>query len=215
MKKQGTVIRWEDERGFGFIRSPQTAADIFFHIKDFSGGEHGAPRVGLAVTFEELHVGGKGPRAVAVVAGTGRATARQAQPASRPAHRARRPVPHPTRPAAVSGAWFALPLMAAYAAVLCWAVWQRHLPGWVLPASLLLNVATFFAYWLDKYAATQRRWRTPEVHLHAWALAGGWGGAWFAQQVLRHKTRKASFINTYWLAVVCHCGAVGVWVAKV
>lgn len=101
--------------------------------------------------------------------------------------------------------------MAGYAAVLCWAVWLRHLPWWVLPASLLLNMATFVVYWMDKCAAQKRHWRTPEVHLLAWSLAGGWCGAWFAQRILRHKVSKASFVSQYWLVVIVHCAAVGVW----
>jgi uncharacterized membrane protein YsdA (DUF1294 family) len=37
------------------------------------------------------------------------------------------------------------------------------------------------------------KWRIKEDTLHVWSLAGGWPGAWFAQQVLRHKSRKESF----------------------
>lgn len=211
MKKQGKVIRWDDERGFGFIRSPQTSADIFFHIRDFRGGDPAGLRIGLPVTFEEIHVGGKGPRAVAVQDGSPRLAAASTRPAARPPARKawRRPAKRPARTASSAGTWFALVLMTGYATALCWAVWQRHLPWWVLPVSLLLNMATFFVYWVDKYAAEQRHWRTPEVHLHAWALAGGWGGAWFAQRVLRHKVSKESFMGQYWLAVIVHCAAVG------
>ena len=66
MQKQGTVVRWNAERAFGFIRSPASAADVFFHIRDFRGTT--PPREGLAVVFEEIHGGGKGPRATAVQA---------------------------------------------------------------------------------------------------------------------------------------------------
>lgn len=69
----------------------------------------------------------------------------------------------------------------------------------MLPVSVFLNLATFFAYWQDKYAAQQRRWRVTEEMLHLWCLADGWRGAWFAQQVLRHKSVKASFRNAYCL----------------
>lgn len=76
----------------------------------------------------------------------------------------------------------------------------------------MLNLAAFFAYWQDKYAAQQRRWRIREETLHLWSLAGGWGGAWFAQQILRHKSVKASFRATYWSTVAIHCaGACGIW----
>ncbi|RZL04591.1 MAG: cold shock domain-containing protein, partial [Rubrivivax sp.] len=64
MRKQGTVVSWDRERAFGFIRSPQTPAAVFFHTRDFSG--HNPPAEGMEVSFEEIHVGGKGPRALSV-----------------------------------------------------------------------------------------------------------------------------------------------------
>jgi uncharacterized membrane protein YsdA (DUF1294 family) len=60
-------------------------------------------------------------------------------------------------------------------------------------------------------AAQQGRWRIREDTLHFWSLAGGWAGAWFAQQVLRHKSRKASFLASYWGTVVLHCAALAGW----
>lgn len=208
MRKEGTIVRWDDVKGFGFIRSGSVAQDVFVHVRDYRS-QDAAPREGLRVTFEDIHVGGKGPRAVAVQpvtaapASTGK-TGRSAPPRN---HRTGRsgPAPH-------SGAWFALPLMVAYALALMWLVWNRQVPWWTLVASFLLNLAAFFAYWQDKYAAQQRRWRIKEDSLHLWSLAGGWGGAWFAQQVLRHKSVKASFRSTYWATVVMHCAmAAGMW----
>ena len=205
MNKQGTVIRWHDSRGFGFIRS-EGSADVFFHVRDFRGGA-GAPREGLAVTFEEIHVGGKGPRAVAVRA------AGVAAPARRPTPRAAS-VPRRgshEQEGGWSGAIVALPLMLVYGGALAWAVFAKDLPWWVLPASAFMNLITFWLYWGDKHSATTGQWRTAEKTLHLWSLAGGWGGAWFAQQVHRHKTSKASFQEAYWATVVLHCGALGAW----
>jgi len=210
MQKQGTVVKWDDARGFGFIRSAGSNGDVFFHVRDFRGARGSVPRQGLSVTFEEIHVGGKGPRAMAV------------QPAGEPAAahsdggrpRARQPARsrgHRGDAASGSGAAFVLPLMAAYGAAIAWAVWTRLLPWWVLPAWGLLNLLTFFAYWQDKYAAGKGNWRISESTLHFWSLAGGWPGAWFAQQLLRHKSRKQEFRVVYWATVTLHCAAVGTW----
>lgn len=38
-----------------------------------------------------------------------------------------------------------------------------------------------------------RRWRTQESTLHMLSLLGGWPGAWWAQVLFHHKTRKTSF----------------------
>lgn len=212
MRKEGTIVRWDDARGFGFIRSGAFAQDVFVHVRDYRSKVGDVPRQGLRVTFEDVHIGGKGPRAVAVqpTAESGASTRsleRGGQPAPPRQQGARRrgPAPH-------AGGWWALPLMAAYGLAMAWLVWQRQLPWWVLPASFMLNLATFFAYWQDKYAAQQRRWRVKEDTLHLWSIAGGWGGAWLAQQVLRHKSAKASFRTTYRATVVLHCaGAYGIW----
>ena len=108
----------------------------------------------------------------------------------------------------------ALALMLLYAAALVWSAWMKLVPWWTLAASLLLNVSAFVMYWKDKYAAEKRQWRVKEDTLHLWSLLGGWGGAWFAQQVLRHKSRKASFLQVYWFTVMAHCAAVGWWLYR-
>jgi uncharacterized membrane protein YsdA (DUF1294 family)/cold shock CspA family protein len=208
MKKTGTVAKWDDARGFGFIRSPASTMEVFFHVRDFHGGSSGAPRKGMAVTFEEIIVGGKGPRGMAVqpVGVPDRSTNPYAAPVRRQ-HRLARVEAAPNG----SGALGALPLMLIYSAVILWAVWTRRLPWWLLAALPALSMMTFFAYSQDKYAAEKNRWRTKESTLHLYSLVGGWPGAWLAQQILRHKSRKSEFRATYWVSVTLHCAAVGGW----
>lgn len=64
MKKQGTIVRWDAERASGYIRSPDTAAEVYFHLRDYEGPHPIAP--GTVVEFEEIVIGGKGPRALSV-----------------------------------------------------------------------------------------------------------------------------------------------------
>jgi CspA family cold shock protein len=59
---EGTVRRFDTERGFGFISSPGSAEDVFFHSSAVAGGEI---RQGDTVEFR-LGQGQKGPRAVDV-----------------------------------------------------------------------------------------------------------------------------------------------------
>jgi uncharacterized membrane protein YsdA (DUF1294 family)/cold shock CspA family protein len=210
MRTQGRVVRWDDARGFGFIRGAAGSQEVFFHARDFRSAPGQPPGIGLQVAFEQVEVGGKGPRAMAVQP-LGAAMQKQ-EPRRRTTPRQASRPGCPPRPSS-GAAWF-LPLAAAYAAVLGWAVWTHRLPWWVLAASLALNLGTFFVYWQDKYAAENGRWRTPEDSLHLWSLAGGWGGAWFAQQALRHKSRKASFRQVYGITVLAHCGAVGYWLYR-
>jgi uncharacterized membrane protein YsdA (DUF1294 family) len=110
-------------------------------------------------------------------------------------------------------AWFIPPLVLVYAVAVGWAVWSHMLPTWFPLALLALNLVTFFAYRSDKYRAQQDQWRIAETQLDLWSFAGGWIGGWFAQQLLRHKTRKASFRAVYWFSVIAHCAALAAWLS--
>ena len=72
----------------------------------------------------------------------------------------------------------------------------------------------FAAYAIDKSAAKGGRRRIPENSLHLLALAGGWPGAFVAQRLLRHKTRKVSFQVVFWLTVVANGGALWWWLSE-
>ena len=220
MPKQGTVVRWNAERAFGFIRSPGSAADVFFHVRDYRGAT--PPREGLAVVFEEIRGGDKGPRATAVqAAGAQGAPAgnhgSQARGARRPeTTRAGRSTARTetsagtrrnTTPVAPAGAALAYGLMLAWAALVAWAVWTRHLPLWSVAALAGLNLATLWLYAADKNAARRGQWRIAEKQLHLLSLLGGWPAAWLAQQNMRHKSSKTAFRAVYWATIVLHCAA--------
>lgn len=233
MQKHGIVMRWDATRAFGFIRSPDTSTDVFFHIRDFKGP--GAPSEGLAVVYEEIHVGGKGPRAMAVQLAARQGAAPSSHPASQPLKSPSTPSPQQrTRPgraqehinrrdtrsrrpaktaarAASNGP--ILLLMLGWLVLLAWGFRTGQLPSWTLGAAVAINLITFVAYAMDKSAAQNGQWRTKESHLHLLALAGGWPGAWLAQQSLRHKSSKVEFRAVYWVTVVLHCAFLLAWVA--
>ena len=104
--------------------------------------------------------------------------------------------------------------MLGWAAVLAWGVRADRLPLWSLGAVAAINLLTFVVYARDKSAAQSGRWRTPEKHLHLLSLAGGWPGAWFAQQWLRHKSRKAGYRFTFWSVTVLHLVVLTWWVFR-
>jgi len=63
---------------------------------------------------------------------------------------------------------------------------------------LVINAFTYWLYWLDKRASIRGSRRVPEATLLAAGFAGGTPGAIFAQQKLRHKTKKLSFRVRFW-----------------
>lgn len=215
MQKQGAVVRWDDAKGFGFIHSPQSSAPLFFHIRDWRGSA--SPTPNQRVRFEEIHVGGKGPRAMDVRPDAEQTAAptRQAPPrkparaTTQTASRSQRPHSSHRQPASVAPA---LALMLAWTGLLVAGVALGRL-GWLfLPAAFVLNGVTFYVYWQDKFAATQGAWRTKEDTLHVFGLLGGWPGAWFAHQILRHKSAKQAFRHVYWMTAVLNVAALGAWV---
>lgn len=233
MHKQGSVVGWDDTKGFGFIRSPQTAEDVFFHIRDWEGLN--PPALHMAVGFEEIRVGGKGPRAMSVAPLDGPTVPKSSREALRrereairervatqagaleepppPRHIARSPAAQAR--AARRARWLLgslAGLFGLWLILLLAGIWMRRMPWVVLPALALLNIGTFFAYWKDKVAAELEAPRLREDLLHALALAGGWPAAWLAQQVLRHKTVKRSFRLLFWLTVAVNLLALAAWV---
>lgn len=96
---------------------------------------------------------------------------------------------------------FGFLLVLAAAALMQW------LPGWLACYYLLCSVLTFMAYAWDKRASIQGQWRTPELRLQLFAFLGGWPGALLAQQILRHKSAKHSFLWLFSLMVVLNLSA--------
>lgn len=213
MNKQGTIVRWDAEHGYGFVRAAGTnadaTADVFFHIRDFRGGST-APSEGLQVRYEEIHVGGKGPRAMALAPLDYVDTRRGGLPAELPRRRdgSRRAPPPPHVRAEMRAMGLLVPL---YLGVLAWAAWTQRLPVPLALSVPLLSVLAFYLYWRDKFAAQHGQRRTPEAVLHAAGLVGGWPGGWLAQRLLRHKSAKEAFRKVYWATVALHWAALALW----
>jgi cold shock CspA family protein len=51
MRTHGTLARWNDDRGFGFIATPQGTSELFVHISAFPR-DGTRPRVGELISFE-------------------------------------------------------------------------------------------------------------------------------------------------------------------
>jgi uncharacterized membrane protein YsdA (DUF1294 family)/cold shock CspA family protein len=184
MRFSGTVKSWNDDRGFGFIEADQGGQEVFVHIKAFPP-RAGRPQPNQRVSFEiELNrEGKKRAKNVDVIR----------------APRTRKPARdnHPAQWGTTS--LFAIPafVLIYFVVVMAWRV-----PGWVAGLYVGTSLICFGAYAADKSAAVSGRWRIAESTLLVLGLAGGWPGALVAQQVLRHKSNKASFRSAFWVTVV-------------
>lgn len=183
MFRDGTVAIWKTDRGFGFIQPEEGGPRIFVNIRDFP--KYAArPEVGAAVRFATVIDESGKPRAVGVTTPGARVSAVRVARAT-------------FRPGDILG-WLSVALFAALLATL---VMASGLSLWVPVGYVVLSVICFIAYAGDKNAALSGSWRTSESRLLITGLIGGWPGAVVAQRLLRHKTRKRSFISLFWVTV--------------
>jgi uncharacterized membrane protein YsdA (DUF1294 family)/cold shock CspA family protein len=184
MRFDGVIRTWDDERGFGFIEPLRGGDEIYVHITAFPRGQV-RPRVKQRVSFEVdlSHDGRKRAKEVRIVEAL--RPARTAAPG------------RVSRPSAAS-----LLAILLFAALLVASTLTWRVPPAVAIGYATLSLLSVGAYALDKASARRRRLRIPENLLHLLGLAGGWPGSLVAQQLLRHKSAKRSFIVVLWITVV-------------
>lgn len=188
---EGTLLRWDDSRGFGFIGTAD-GQSLFVHVSAFPVSPR-RPAAGEEVYYKAGH--NEQGKPVAIWANYAGLPGLHVLASLKPD---RRPRP-----------WPALAMVLVLAAL-----WQAgRLAAWVPAAYGLLSVLLFLAYGRDKRAAQRQQWRTPESTLHALALLGGWPGAALAQYVFNHKSTKPAFRRYYWLSVALNVACLA-WLAS-
>lgn len=182
MRFQGTLAKWNDERGFGFIKPDGGGKDVFVNIKSFQRASP-RPSEGLRLEYLVEQAQDGRLRAAAVTsalsnsAKSGKESNNQGQPWP--------------KLAVVTLAGFPVVLFAA------WVVWG--LSPLVLLWYCVLSAVAYLTYMFDKSAAQRDEWRVPEANLHLLSLLGGWPGANVAQHFLRHKSKKVEFRVAHWV----------------
>ena len=184
MRNTGKIRSWNEQKGFGFIRPSDGGKELFLHVSALRNRSR-VPRIGQAVTYAMASDK------------QGRACAAQA----------RLPVDRLRSSNINRGAIGAIFVAAAFMCLVASLVFAKLLPTLILWGYLAVSLVTFLAYALDKKAARNGTWRTSEGTLHWLSLAGGWPGAFIAQQTLRHKSRKQSFRTVFWATVIINCVA--------
>jgi len=194
MNIKGTLVEWNDDRGFGFIEPHGGGAKVFCHIKAFSVRVR-RPQAGDAVTYRATK-DAKGRLQASDVRPLGLERAAYNASAGRSRKQAHKSSGAP-RKSGVAAYLF----IAVFAACLTFLVAADRIAMSVPLIYIAMTGITLFAYAFDKSAAMNNRWRTPENTLHLLALAGGWPGGLIAQRVFRHKSSKKSFLFTFWVCV--------------
>jgi len=185
MRKKGKIRSWNDQKGFGFIEPSEGDKQIFLHIFAF-GNRNRRPNVGEYVTYSmSTDKQGRPCAAKATLSGDRLSTTK----------------------ARWSGGVGAVTVAVIFFAFILLLVFASKVPPLILSIYLAASVVTFIMYAVDKSAAKNDTWRTPESTLHWLSIIGGWPGALIAQQTLRHKSKKQSFRAVFWVTVFLNCGA--------
>lgn len=173
---RGTLTTWNDDRGFGFISSPEIPENLFVHISAFATGAP-RPELGDALSFGVAQ-SSKGPQAEGVKL-VGLVSS--------------------SRAAGVGQLDYLAIIIFVPLAVFIALRWTAPLT--IFAIYFVASALAFAAYGADKRAATNGTWRTPESSLLLLGLVGGWPGAIIGMRVFRHKTRKSSFRGLFWATV--------------
>jgi uncharacterized membrane protein YsdA (DUF1294 family)/cold shock CspA family protein len=195
----GTVMTWNDDRGFGFITSEHGERGIFAHISAFPARRR--PQVGDAVEFSPAvdDRGRSGANRLVYRAG-----AERLEHSTRNNGRRRR------SPRFESGRRVGAAVALIILGVVTTVVIGEGIAGeWIAGLYGIASVASFSAYAIDKSLAGTGRRRVPESRLLLLDVLGGWPGGFLAQQALRHKTVKVSFQRAFWSAVVLNIALLG------
>ena len=152
VRQRGTIVKWDDEKGFGFIGPDAGTGDVFAHIKAVVGARR--PVVGDSVYY----LSGTDHRC--------RARATQVQFA--------------TAAGLPKARTLALIFSAAFLGALVLSAWLGRIPAVFPVVYAMMSAVTFAAYWHDKTNAQYGASRLPENALHLLEFFGGWPGALLA-----------------------------------
>lgn len=185
MRLKGKLIKWDDTKAFGFILPNGNKEPIFIHKNGFVNRKR-TPQLTDIITFTiSTDKQGRSCAIDATYSGE-KLTIKAGRSINK----------------------FSLYLAAIFLFGITAACFFMYLPWGFLYLYFGVSLFTFIIYASDKSKAkynsgsNQATQRTPESTLHFLALIGGWPGAAFAQQLLRHKSKKRSFRNAYWLTVL-------------
>ncbi|HSP84225.1 MAG TPA: cold shock and DUF1294 domain-containing protein [Psychrobacter sp.] len=194
-KQQGRVIKWQDDKGFGFIET-EAGESVFFHVSEFKAQRR--PAIGEEVVFT---VGYDNQRRLQAKEVQELSFVQQKMAQKNKQIRQR----NHKRSAQVdfeAGQKKRLFLGVGFYGVLILLAVMNKLSWLVVAWYAALGIITYAMYAKDKAAAQSGDWRTSESTLHLLSALGGWVGAMVAQTYLRHKSQKAEFRLAYYLTVI-------------
>jgi uncharacterized membrane protein YsdA (DUF1294 family)/cold shock CspA family protein len=211
--QKGQLIKWKDDRGFGFIKPADDSPEVFIHISEIKDATR-RPVVGDTIYYSLTQQAGKVRACNAFIVGA--RLKPDALPSPSRQMQDRQTSLHKARPRAVLLEPF--PIAHAISLAIFPMVGGVHFTiktGNLIPFLLYptMGLLSFTQYASDKNRAQQQTWRISEQTLILCDLAGGWIGGFLAQRRLRHKISKASYQSAFRIVVGLHYGFWLWWLA--
>ncbi|MDN5566997.1 MAG: cold shock and DUF1294 domain-containing protein [Psychrobacter sp.] len=194
-KHQGQVVKWQEDKGFGFIET-NSGESVFFHVSEFKAPRR--PSIGDEVVFSigQDNQGCQQARQVQELSFVQQQMAQKNQQIRKRNTKRSQQADFESgksKRAFLGIGFYGVLVLLAFVGDISWLV-----VGWYVALGLI----TYIMYAKDKAAAQSDQWRTPEMTLHILSALGGWVGALVAQTYLRHKSQKPDFRIAYYLTVV-------------
>jgi uncharacterized membrane protein YsdA (DUF1294 family)/cold shock CspA family protein len=190
----GKLIRWKDERGFGFIQPTDGGQEVFVHITAFKDVNR-RPQVGYLIDYQ-LTVDQKGK-----ISACNASIKAESSSATAPRKKSQSKSGIKFSPLALKT--LLLSLLPVSGSIHLALTTNNLVPLILYP---VMSCVTFALYADDKSRARQGKRRIPEKTLHLSELIGGWLGGFVAQQILRHKSSKESYQAVFWAIAILHIG---------
>jgi uncharacterized membrane protein YsdA (DUF1294 family)/cold shock CspA family protein len=177
-RQKGFILKWNDDRGFGFIQPEGDADTVFVHISGIPrSGQR--PKEGDTVTFLVDRSERRSKAVDVQIKGL--------------------PLPDNVTVAyVVAMLWLGIYFL--------YVVNLLPLP-WPLAGYIVMSIITFGFYYVDKKRAEARRWRITGTTLHVLEGLGGWPGALIAMAMLRHLTRRTEHLRMFGAICAIHLAA--------
>lgn len=195
---EGIIKSWKADKGFGFIQPSGGGNDIFIHLRDLQHSNY-QPQQGDDICYKVVaDKDGKVRAYDAFIKGQEisplhrKKNFKKNQPQKQKITRKDRLGMPSKLVIAIIPFVFSILLIKE----------QRNFTPFF--AYLIMSLATFFIYAIDKTKAHKNEWRISESTLHLFELLGGWPGALITQHVIRHKNKKTSFQITFWIIILIH-----------
>ena len=205
IRKKGKIIKWNDDKGFGFILPADSQKNIFVHIKSFSD-KSVRPTEGQDVTYTVQKNNDGRDSAIRVSRATdniirNRASGNRNKNINPMYKRINTNNTQSDLKSAHSIPLLYTIIILSFVAFLLHFSIEGKLPIFIIAIYIIMGIMTYFIYSEDKDMAINNERRISEQRLLALSLFGGWLGALIAQQKFRHKTKKISFQMSFWTTV--------------